>query len=104
MKKARELVLFLSLGTAVMADAPDEGEIQSLKGLPSRPDDKAIELISSPILESVAPEGELPMRLETEASPGADQRDLDPRFMEIKVVYPEKQPSWWERTYNYLFR
>jgi hypothetical protein len=103
MKKARGLVIFLSLGTAVMADTPDEGEIQSSR-LPSRPDDKAIELISSPVLESVAPEGEPPMRLETEASPGADQRDLDPRFMEIKVVYPEKQPSWWEQTYNYLFK
>lgn len=103
MKKARGVVVFLSLGTAVMADAPDEGEIQSLKGLPSRPDDKAIELISSPILESVTPGGETPMRPDA-ASPGADQRALDPRFMEVKVVYPEKQPSWWERTYNYLFR
>ncbi|MBX9621810.1 MAG: hypothetical protein K2X28_07305 [Alphaproteobacteria bacterium] len=104
MKEVRELVLFLSLGTAVMADAPDGDEIQSLRGLPSRPEDKAIELISSPALESTTPEGDTPMRLETEASPGADQRDLDPRFMEIKVVYPEKQPSWWERTCNYLFR
>jgi hypothetical protein len=103
MKKARGLVIFLSLGTAVMADVPDADEAQSSR-LPSRPDDKAIELISSPVLESVTPEGDAPMRLDTEASPGADQRVLDPRFMEVKVVYPEKQLSWWEWVSNYLFR
>lgn len=103
MKKARGLVIFLSLGSAVMANAPDEGEIQSSR-LPSRPDDKAIELISSPILESTTPEGDTPRRLDTEPSPGADQRVLDSSYMEkVKVVYPEKQLSWWERVYNYLF-
>lgn len=103
MKKVRGLVLFLTLGSAVMADVVDEGEIEPSR-LPSRPDDKAIELISSPILESTTPEGDVPMRLDTEASPGADQRVLDPRFMEVKVVYPEKQPSWWECVCNYLFK
>lgn len=101
MKKARELVVLLSLGTAVVADIPDADEAQ-LSRLPSRPDDKAIELISSSALESITPEGDTPMRPDS-ASPGADQRALDPRFMEVKVVYPEKQ-SWWQRTYNYLFR
>ena len=103
MKKVRGLIILLSLGSAVMADAPDEGEIQSSRS-PSRAGDKNIELISSRVLESTTPENEVPMRLDTEASPGADQRVLDPRFMEVKVVYPEKQPSWWECVYNYLFR
>ncbi|MBX9786932.1 MAG: hypothetical protein K2Y08_06305 [Alphaproteobacteria bacterium] len=100
MKKVGGGLLLLSLGTAVMADTLDEGEIQSSR-LSSRPD---IELISSPVLESVTQKGDTPMRLDTAASPGADQRVLDPRFMEeVKVVYPEDQPSWWERIYNYLF-
>ncbi|MBY0271813.1 MAG: hypothetical protein K2X02_00135 [Alphaproteobacteria bacterium] len=102
MKKVRGLVLFLSLGSAVVADVPDEGEIQSSR-LPSRPDDDAIKLISSTALESITPEGDTPMRPD-EASPGADQRVLDSSYMEkVKVVYPEKQPSWWECVYNYLF-
>ena len=101
MKKARGLVILLSLGTAVMADGPDAEESQ-LSRLPSRPDDEAMKLISSSILESTTPEADTPMRPDS-ASPGADQRVLDPRFMEVKVVYPEKK-SWWDRTYNYLFR
>jgi hypothetical protein len=104
MKRVGRLLLLLSLGSAVMANVPDVDEDQSSAGHVSRPDDEAMKLISSPVLESISPEGDAPMRLDTGTSPGADQRVLDPRFMEVKVVYPEKQPSWWERTYNYLFR
>jgi hypothetical protein len=102
MKKVWGLITLLSLGSAVMADVSDPDEAQFSKGRSSRPDDEAIKLISSPVLESVT-QGDTPMRLDTGASPGADQRVLDPSFMEVKVVYPEAQPSWWECVYNYLF-
>ena len=108
MKKARGLAIFMILGTAVMADIPDADETQFSRS-PSRPDDEAIRLISSSTLESTTPEGDTPMRPDT-VSPGADQRVLNPHFMEVKVVYPypekqpEKQSSWWQRVYNYLFR
>lgn len=30
-------------------------------------------------------------------SPGADMRQLDPKYMEVKVLYVPPETSWWER-------
>ena len=102
MKRISSLVIFLSVAGSITAYAQalelDEDSV-SMTG-PSLRDDEAKKLIASPVLEAITPEVDSAQRNEASISPGAEMRTLDPRYMEVKVVYPEKQPSWWEQLFN----
>jgi len=105
MKRILVQVLLLALAGAAEAevlDMEDSGEVS--KGGPVHPDEDNMKLVSSPVGESTRPEGDFTQRNEANVSPGAESRTLDPHYLEVKVVYPEKQPSWWERAFNYFFK